>query len=91
MKPRAVALELRADSPEEAADKVGEAVFVMAQSYMRMLDRAGKETNGPVFMACLLGTMAGFCAAELGQDPTVAVLDLVKAGVLKIAPDGRAH
>ena len=87
MSMKTTALSMRVEAPAEAADQMGKAIQIMAQEYLEMVERAGNTTSGPIFMSCLLGTVAGFCVSELGTDSTVVLLDHVKG----IVASAEAH
>jgi hypothetical protein len=90
-------LSLHAGKPREAAEQVGKVIGQMAGGY---LDMAGKRDDleaVSVFIACLMGNMAGQLACWIGADEASKLLSFVSSQVAVVAtetggaPEQRTH
>lgn len=70
-------LSLHVDKPREAAEQVGKAIGQMARGYLDMADKRGDDKAVRIFIACLLGNVAGQLSCWIGAAEASELLALL--------------
>lgn len=82
-----VVLSLRVGSPRQAAEQVGKAIGQMAGGFLDMTEKSGNDKSAGIFIACLIGNIAGQCATWIGADEASKLLAYVAAQLNECAPE----
>ncbi|HEY0955358.1 MAG TPA: hypothetical protein VGE09_13775 [Pseudoxanthomonas sp.] len=80
-------LSLRVDKPREAAEQVGKAIGQMVGGYLDMADKRDDDKAAGVFIACLMGNVAGQLACWIGADEASKLLAFVSTQVSQLATE----